>query len=86
LGAQVDTRIGFLPDPRYLETEFIVSYDWKDFSVELDIIAEGAFESAVIKPEAQYRLGSFTFKLGLELSGLGKAEAFAPYLGLNWNY
>jgi hypothetical protein len=86
LKAQVDTRIGFLPDPQYLETEFTVTYDWQDFSVELDIIVEGAFESAVIKPEARYRLGSFTFKLGLELSGLGKTEAFAPYLGLNWNY
>ncbi|MDR1618876.1 MAG: hypothetical protein LBS06_07515 [Treponema sp.] len=86
LKGEVDLRIGLLPDPRYLETEFIVTYEWKDFSVELDIVAEGAFESAIIKPEARYRLGSFIFKLGLELSGLGKMEAFAPYLGLNWNY
>jgi hypothetical protein len=86
LKGEVDMRIGFLPDPGYLETEFIVTYDWKDFSVELDIIAEGPFESAIVKPEARYRLGSFIFKLGLELSGLGKAEAFAPYLGFNWNY
>jgi hypothetical protein len=86
LKGEVDMRIGFLPDARYLETEFIVIYGWKDFSVELDIIAEGSFESAIVKPEAQYRLGSVTFKLGLEISGLGRMEVFAPYLGFNWNY
>ncbi|MDR1899866.1 MAG: hypothetical protein LBQ55_07665 [Treponema sp.] len=86
LGAEITTRIGFVPSPDYLETEFHVTYDWKDFSAELEIIAEGAFKSAALTPEIRYRLKSFIFSLGVEISGVGKYAAFSPRLGMNWKY
>jgi hypothetical protein len=86
LGLDVISRIIFIPRAGYEETEFIFYYDWKDFSLVVDIIAEGAFESALIKPELRYRMGSLTYKLGADISGLGAYPAFSPYLGLEWNY
>jgi hypothetical protein len=86
LGLDIISRTLFVPSPRYGETEFILYYDWKDFSLVLDITAYGAFESALINPELRYRLGSFIYKLGADISGLGTYPAFSPYLGFEWSY
>lgn len=86
LGLDLISRALFVPEPGYGETEFILYYSWKDFSLVLDIIAEGAFESALINPELRYRRGGFTYKLGADISGLGAYPAFSPYLGFEWNY
>jgi hypothetical protein len=86
LGLDVISRTLFIPQVRQEETEFILYYDWKDFSLVLDVIAEGAFETASIKPELRYREGSVTYKIGATVSGLGYYTAFAPYLGMELKY
>jgi hypothetical protein len=86
IGFEFSTRTAFVPEARYSETEFLVTYTWMDFLAELDIIAEGAFESAIIKPEVQYGLKSLIFKVGVEISDIGKFAAFSPYMGFLWNY
>jgi hypothetical protein len=86
LGLDVVSRTIFIPSAGQGETEFILYYGWKDFSLVLDIIAEGAFESARINPELRYRIGSVTYKLGADIPGLGAHPAFSPYLGFEWNY
>jgi hypothetical protein len=86
LGIEFAARSVFIPSPRYSETEFIITYAWQDFLAELDIIAEGAFESAIINPKVHYRINSFTFTIGAEITGAGKVSAFSPCLGFNWSY
>jgi hypothetical protein len=86
LGLDVISRTLFIPEARQGETEFILYYDWKDFSLVLDVIAEGAFETAFINPEMRYHKGSVTYKIGVTVSGLGSYTAFAPYLGMEWKY
>jgi hypothetical protein len=86
LGLDIVSRSVFVPAARQGETEFILYYDWGDFSLVLDITAEGAFESAVINPELRYRMGALTYKLGVDIPGLGTYPVFSPYLGLEWRY
>jgi hypothetical protein len=88
LAGSIRSEVAFLPNVQYAETEFIFSYAWKDFTVELDITADGAFESALIKPELQYHFDWFTFTMGMEVSRVGVREsaAFSPYFGFDWSY
>lgn len=84
LSGEITSTTAFLPDAAQSETEFAVMYTWGDFSAELDITALGAFKSAVINPEVRYRYRRIVFTVGLEMSELGRAPAFSPYMGLNW--
>jgi hypothetical protein len=86
LGFELASRLDYLPSVRYQETEFTVTYNWMDFSAELELIAEGAFESVSLNPELRYRFNTLAFKIGAEITNLGKAAAYSPYLGLVWNY
>jgi hypothetical protein len=86
LGVEFAFRSLFVPEPAYSETEFILTYKWKDFLAELDITAEGSFKSASITPKVSYYLKSFTFTLGAEITGIGNISAFSPCLGINWSY
>jgi hypothetical protein len=88
IGTELITRIAFLPDLEYVETEFDIFYSWHNFTAEVDIIASGAFETALIKPELKYNLSAFTFTLGVEIGEIGKIKetTFSPYIGINWSY
>jgi hypothetical protein len=86
LGLELVSRSLFIPRVEQVETEFVVSYEWLDFSAELDIIAYGAFKTAMINPEVQYHLESFTFTFGVKISDIGRKAAYSPYLGLAWKY
>lgn len=86
LGVEAAARLDYLPSVHYRETELTVTYDWMDFSAELEVVAAGAFESVSLNPELRYRFSALTFKIGAEITNLRKAAAYAPYLGLAWSY
>lgn len=86
LGLEIISRTLFIPSVEQAETEFVVSYDWLNFTAKIDITAAGDFTTAGINPELQYHLNSFTFTLGFEVSDLVNYPAFSPYMGLNWKY
>ncbi|MDR0403921.1 MAG: hypothetical protein LBH35_10075 [Treponema sp.] len=86
LGVETVSRVDYLPSAQYRETELTLTYDWMDFSAELEIVAAGAFESVSLNPELRCRFAAFTFRIGAEITNLGKAAAYAPYLGLVWSY
>jgi hypothetical protein len=92
IGISVDvvTKMLFIPQVEYKETELVISYTWADFSVVLDTVAYGVFETFLINPEMQYRirynLCEFVFYLGFEISDIGNYTAFSPYLGMNWSW
>jgi hypothetical protein len=82
--ADLGSKLVFIPSFEYKETELILSYSWLDFSVILDLAAQGTFKTFSINPEFQYRFSKFAFRLGCDVTGIGDYAAFSPYLGINW--
>jgi hypothetical protein len=88
IGFDVTPKISFLPEVKYAATEFVLSYSWLDFSLELDITAHEAFKPITITPELQYVCfdGRWTYTLGCEIDAIREKRTFSPYIGFSYNF
>jgi hypothetical protein len=87
LGLDITSRSLFVPQAKQAETEFLLHYDWPNFSARVKCIAMGSFTSATIHPELEYHYKKlWTFTLGVEITDVGRLAAFSPSIRLRWKY